>query len=120
MTVGIQESAGAKFLEINLTGKLAKDDYKRFVPQIEQAIKDHGRLRLLVHMREFHGWTGSGVWEDIKFDVKHFADLERIAFVGDKKWEAAMSAFCKPFTRAQTRFFYESHLEEARNWLGEP
>jgi len=117
MTVGIQETAGAGFLEIYLSGKLAKDDYTAFRPRFEEMLREHGKVRLLVRMHEFHGWTPGGVWEDLKFDAKHFNDIERIAFVGDKKWEAAMSVLCKPFTIAKTRFFYENQLDEAREWL---
>jgi hypothetical protein len=120
MTVDIQETAGTGFLEINLTGKLDKDDYKQFIPQVEEAIKAHGKLRLLVHMRDFYGFTAGALWEDIKFDARHFSDFDRIAFVGDKKWEAVMSNFCKPFTRAETRFFPEGQLQEARLWLQAP
>src|SRR5438093_7835821 len=117
MTVGIQEMAGTKFVEVELKGKLARDDYKEFVPEMEDLIRDHGQLRLLVHMHDFHGWTPGGLWEDIKFEVKHFKHLERIAFVGDKKWEAGMSKFCKLFTTAEIRFFDEAKLDQARAWL---
>jgi hypothetical protein len=119
MTVGIQEAMGAGYLEIDLSGKLAKEDYMVLRPRFEELLKDHGKVRLLVRMHDFHGWTAGGLWEDLKFDAKHFNDIERIAFVGDKKWEETMSTFCKPFTTAKTRFFYEDQLEAARSWLRE-
>ena len=59
------------------------------------------------------------MWEDIKFDVKHFKDIERLAMVGDKKWEAGMAAFCKPFTTAKVRYFDESEIDAARTWIEE-
>jgi len=118
MSVEMLETTGTGFLEINLSGKLGQEDYQNFLPRIEEQVREHGKLRLLVHMHDFHGWTPGGLWEDIKFDVKHFKDLERIAFVGDKKWEAGMSKFCSAFTSAETRFFEETRLEAARKWLG--
>jgi hypothetical protein len=48
--------------------------------------------------------------------LKHWKDIERLAVVGDKKWEKGMAAFCKPFTKAQIRYFDISQLEEARQW----
>jgi hypothetical protein len=51
--------------------------------------------------------------------VKHFSDIERLAFVGDRKWEAGMAAFCKPFTRAAVRYFDESKYEDALDWIKE-
>jgi hypothetical protein len=68
-------------------------------------------------MIDFHGWNTGALWEDIKFGLKHFMDIERIAMVGDKKWEKGMSAFCKPFTTAKIRYFDPSQVEEARTWL---
>ncbi len=117
MSVGIHEIATAKFVEIDLRGKLSKEDFQNFVPEIEQQIQQHGKLRLLVHMHDFHGWTASGIWEDLKFEMKHFKDFERIAFVGDQRWEATLSSFCKPLTSAEVRYFEESQLEAARAWL---
>src|SRR2546429_9869335 len=117
MTIGVQELAGTGYLEIDLSGKLEAQDYKAFGPKIEELIREHGKLRVLVHMHSFHGWTAGGLWEDIKFDVRHFKDLERVAFVGDRKWEEGMSKLCRAFTTAELRFFDESHLEAAREWL---
>ena len=64
-------------------------------------------------MHDFHGWTLGAVWEDVKFDLRHFSHIERLALVGDTKWEAGMAMFCKPFTTAKVRYFDESKAEEA-------
>jgi hypothetical protein len=117
MSVGIQQSTLPNVVEIDLRDKLSKEDYNLFVPQIEERIRLHGKIRLLVQMHDFHGWTAGGLWEDVKFDVKHFNHFERIALVGEKRWEAAMGAVCKPFTSATVRFFELSQLEAARAWL---
>ena len=58
-------------------------------------------------------------WEDIKFDSKHFADIERLAMVGEKKWQHGMATFCKPFTKATIRYFDHADAAEARKWLDE-
>ena len=113
MSVNFQEEAGGKCLLVQLSGKLTKEDYQHFVPAVERLIKQHGKLRMVVQMHDFHGWTMGALWEDIKFDVKHFADIERLALVGDRKWEAGMAVFCKPFTRATIRYFDESKYEDA-------
>jgi hypothetical protein len=119
MSVHFQEEAGGKCLLVQLSGKLTKEDYQHFVPAVEQLFKQHGKLRMLVRMHDFHGWTMGALWEDIKFDLKHWADIERLAFVGDRKWEAGMAAFCKPFTRAAIQYFDESKYEEALGWIKE-
>jgi hypothetical protein len=104
-------------LEIELTGKLTKEDYERFVPVAEQLVKEHGKIRVLVEMRDFHGWTAGALWQDIKFDAKHFRDIERVAMVGESKWQHGMAVFCKPFTAAEIRYFDRSAIDEARAWV---
>jgi|SRR5579875_1588291 hypothetical protein len=119
MSVELREEAGGKCLLVQLSGKLTKEDYQRFVPEVERLIQREGKLRMLVRMHDFHGWTIGALWEDIKFDLKHFADIERLALVGERKWEAGMAAFCKPFTRATVRYFEESQYDEAQRWITE-
>lgn len=117
MSVELMPTCKKEYVEVNLSGKLTRADYERLVPQFEQWIAEHGKVRLLVRMHHFRGWHISALWEDIKFDAQHFADFERIAIVGEKKWQFYMTAFCKPFTSAQIRYFGPADLEEAKAWL---
>ena len=119
MSVELREEANGKVLILNLSGKLTKDDYAHFIPAVERAVKAHGKVRLLVNMHGFHGWTLGAVWEDVKFDLHHFSHLERLALVGDRKWEAGMAVFCKPFTTAKVQYFDESTADEASAWIHE-
>ena len=119
MSVELREEAGGKILILNLSGKLTKQDYAHFTPAVERAVKDHGTIRILVNMHGFHGWTLGAVWEDIKFDMRHFSHTERLALVGESRWEAGMAVFCKPFTTAKVRYFDESKADEAGTWIHE-
>ena len=119
MSVELHKEAGGKILILNLSGKLAKEDYAHFTPEVVRAVKDHGKVRMLVRMHGFHGWTMGAVWEDIKFDLHHFSHIERLAIVGESRWEAGMAVFCKPFTTAKVRYFDESKADEATVWIHE-
>ena len=68
-------------------------------------------------MHDFHGWTAGALWEDIKFDFKHFNDLEKLALVGETRWQEGMALFCKPFTTAKIRYFDHTKAAEAKAWL---
>jgi hypothetical protein len=76
-------------------------------------------LRLLFEMTAFHGWDAGAAWEDFKFGVEHFDDIDRLAMVGEEKWQHGMATFCKPFTRAAIRYFHHADVAEARKWLAE-
>lgn len=119
MSVELYEEAGGKVLILNLSGKLAKEDYAHFTPEVERAVKAHGKVRMQVRMHGFHGWTLGAMWEDVKFDLHHFSHIERLALIGEKRWEAGMAVFCKPFTTAKVRYFDESKADEASTWIHE-
>ena len=119
MSISLREEAGGKVLVIRLGGKLTKQDYERFVPEVERLIGRHGKVRMLVQMHDFHGWSRSVPWDDAKFELKHFAHIERLALVGELQWEEGMAAFCKPFTAATVRYFDEAKSGESLNWINE-
>jgi len=119
MPIQLNVESGGKVCVIHVSGKLLKEDYEYFVPEFEQLVRQHGKLRLLFDMTDFHGWESSAAWADIKFGVEHFADIERMAMVGEKKWQQGMAIFVKPFTKATVRYFAHGDADEARKWLGE-
>ncbi|MFY9329094.1 MAG: STAS/SEC14 domain-containing protein [Georgfuchsia sp.] len=119
MTIQLNEENDGKILVVHVSGKLVKEDYAHFVPEFERLARQRGKLRLLFDMSGFHGWEVSAAWEDLKFGVKHFADIERLAMVGEKQWQRGMATFCKPFTNAMIRYFDHVDAAEARKWLAE-
>ncbi len=119
MPIQLNEENAGKTLVVHISGKLTKADYEHFVPEFERLVRQHGKLRVLFDMTGFHGWDAGALWEDIKFDIRHFADIERLAMVGDKKWQHGMATFCKPFTKATVQYFNHTDAAEARRWLDE-
>ena len=108
-------SANDSILGFKMSEKLHDDDYKQFVPLVEQAIDQHGKVRLLAQFHDFHAWDLHALWDDIKFSTKHSNDVERIAMVGETTWQEWMAKICKPFTMAKIEYFDD--LDSAWNWL---
>ena len=119
MPIKFEDESEGKVLAIQVSGKLAKADYVYFIPEFERLVQLNGKVRVLFDLAGFHGWEAGALWEDIKFDIKHFADIERLAMVGDKKWEHGMAMFCKPFTKAKIQYFDRADAAKARKWLDE-
>ncbi len=117
MAIEVTEKNNGKVLEVRASGKLLHEDYQQFVPAFERLLRQHGKIRVLFEMSDFHGWKAGALWDDIKFDLKHFTDIERLAMVGDRKWEKGMSVFCKPFTTAKIRYFDRAQVADAHAWL---
>ena len=119
MPIQIREDDVGKFLAVHVSGILAQAGYERFVPEFERLVRQNGRLRVLFDMTGLHGWEAGAAWEDTKFAIKHFADIERLAMVGEKKWQQGMATFCKPFTKATVKYFDHTDDDGARKWLAE-
>lgn len=113
-------SDGSNLLEVVVSGALSHQDYELFLPRVERMVKEHGKIRVLMDMVDFHGWETGALWDDTKFTLQHFGHIERIAMVGDHPWEKWMSTFCRPFTSAEVRYFDWRELKAARAWLDEP
>ena len=117
MSVTVKTLDYGPAIEVAVTSKLHKADYDEFIPLLEQAIQQYGKIRLLLDMHDFHGWDFGAFWEDLKFGIKDFNHFDRIAMVGEKNWEKAMSILCKPFVSGTVRYFDHSEKTAALNWL---
>ncbi len=115
--IKLAEEAESNILNVKASGKLTTENYEEFTPAVERMIQQHGKIRVLIELEDFHGWTAGALWQDTKFAVKHFSDIERLAFVGETKWEKGMATFCKPFTTAEIRYFAHEQADEARKWI---
>lgn len=102
-----------------LSGKLHDEDYKKFVPAVDAEIAKEGKVNILAEFHDFHGWDAKALWDDIKFSTTHCTKINRIALVGETKWQQWMAVVCKPFTMAKVRYFDAAASGDARKWLGE-
>jgi len=72
---------------------------------------------MLIELKGIRGITPEAIWEDLKFDVRHFRACERLAIVGDAGWESWLATLSKPFVAGQVRHFEPAELREAWAWL---
>ncbi|HKJ24730.1 MAG TPA: STAS/SEC14 domain-containing protein [Myxococcota bacterium] len=116
MPITVQE-LGPAALEIGVRGRLERSDYARAVPVMEEMIDRHDEIGVLVHVGELRGWSPAALWEDVKFDVKHYRDLSRVALVGARDSRRWMAKLAKPFTAGEVRWFGEREVDAARAWV---
>jgi len=107
-------------LGFKMSGKLHDADYQTFVPLVDAAIAKHGKVRMLAQFHDFQGWDMKALWDDIKFSTTHCTKIDRIALVGEKKWEEWMAKVCKPFTMAKIEYFEAAKIDDAWAWLKTP
>jgi SpoIIAA-like len=117
--IDVLPSPSPNVLAYKMSGKLHDEDYKKFVPMIDDAVAKSGKVRLLAQFHDFHGWDAHALWDDMKFATTHCTKIERIALVGETTWEKWMATVCKPFTMAKVRYFDASEVAAAESWLAE-
>jgi len=112
------ETTREDLIAIRLTGTLDKQDYDQLIPVLESKINQFGKIDLYWEMEGVVGWQPGGLWQDIKFDVKHVNSFGKVAIVGDKKWEEWIARMIKPFTTAEIGYFDTGQKAEAMAWVG--
>jgi len=107
-------------IAVRASGKLSHEDYQKFIPVLEKQIEEFDKVTLLFEFDNFTGWDLKAAKDDFKFGMKHLADFERIAMVGDKAWEHWMAFIAKPFLiSGEVRYFNRENLQDAWDWLRE-
>jgi hypothetical protein len=117
MSLELQEHAEQNVVEVKASGKLTAEDYRQFAPELERFIRERGRIRMLFDMHDFHGWKAGAMWEDYKFGRQQGGSLERLALVGEKRWQRWSARLCHLFTNGEVRYFDRSQADEAAVWV---
>jgi hypothetical protein len=117
MPIEFHEEVDGNVVTAKASGKLTKADYEAFLPKLETLIQRYGKICFLFETHDFHGWELGAAWEDLKFGVKHYTDIERIAIVGETRWQELMIKFCSPFTAAKIKYFTHDQADQAGAWV---
>lgn len=106
-------------LAIRMSGKITGDDYDLIIPLLEEKIRKFERVNMYCEIEDVEGVDPAAFWRDLKFDLQHLNDFERVAMVGNKKWIEWMTNFAKPFTSAKIKFFDNDEKKNAMTWVAE-
>lgn len=105
-------------ITVRLSGRLGREEFAKFQGLFLEAMKRRGKVRLLVILNDFQGWDKRDDWNDVPIHLEHDQQVEKIAVVGDTKWEDLFGAFLgKGMRKIPIRHFPPGGLETARAWL---
>jgi len=114
----LQESSG-NIIGFKAIGTIKPADYDELVPKFEELIKQEGTVRVLMDMSAFKSEAPSAWRDDFHFGKEFHKKIEKIAIVGDRRWEKWMAKFCAPFYAREARFFHTDDTIAAWDWLRE-
>ena len=100
---------------------MTADDYDSLLLRIDEVIAAHGKINLLVLIGDFEGLSDiDAAKADFKFGTHQYRQVEKAAFVGEKKWQKWAIKVMDPFTRrTDERFFDFEQYDEAWSWVVE-
>jgi len=108
-------------LTVRFSGKLKFSELQAVQQAAGDAIEKNGKVRVLCLAEDFGGWEKSEGWGDVSFQAKYDPFIEKIAIVGDRKWEELALLFTSKGIRCvPIEYFAPRELEKARQWLGAP
>ena len=105
----LPESRGQRFF-VKASGKLTDADYQDLLPRLESAIAGFGPLRMFIDMEDFRAIELQAAWND----------FERVAIVGDKRWEELSAKAFDLITEGDFRYFDGADRGRARAWIEDP
>lgn len=101
-----------------ISGKVTVEDYDTLLPVLDRAIAENGKINLLVLLEDFDFKDFEAAKADFQFGTHQYREVEKAAFVSDKKWLEWSIKILDPFTRrTEEKNFAPNQLEGAWSWV---
>ena len=109
----------AACIGFKISGEVEAEDYENLLPKLDAAIAAYGKINLLVVMEDYEGFDGlEAAKADFRFGTQQYRQVERAAFVSDKKWMGRMVKIMDPFTRrTDEKTFDPGEIDAAWAWI---
>jgi len=101
---------------IDVSGRLEHSDYERVMPELE-ALVEHGKARVLLELHDFRGFSPAALLDELKFDIKHRKDFERVAVVSDSAFQELGIRMVRPFFAGRVKIFDTTERSAAEAWI---
>ena len=107
-------------LAIKASGKLSKEDLDDLEPALNKFATASDDPHLIMILEDFGGWQDTAAfWKDLQLDAEYIGYFDRIAVVGDKKWQKWGTRLVDPITKEELKFFSIENADSAWEWLNE-
>jgi hypothetical protein len=117
MTVDYSEDAGARSIELRVSGRVTQEDWDSVQPRFEAFMTAHGTIRLLEIVESLEGIDPKLIWEGVRFDMKAIPRISRCAVVTDIGWMNPLVRTAGAMMPMRLRTFPLAELAAARAWL---
>lgn len=102
---------------LEVSGRLTRDAYRAWVKEMEPRLEDGPPVSFLVELKELEGAEPGAVWEDLKFGLRHFKQMKRVAVLADRAWIARSTRLAALLSPVEIRVFPTEEELEAWEWV---
>jgi hypothetical protein len=115
--IGI-ENITPNVLKVTVPKTLKADDFRQIAPQVDELIRQHGQIRLLLDASSFGGWENMQAFErHIGFVKTHHQKIERAAVIAGHAWQHWVAGVVRHFVHPEIRIYDKKQETEAVPWL---
>jgi len=105
-------------VSIKVTGKLTETELASTQQATAGVIRELGKVRIFIDAGNFDGWEQGGSWNDFSFEDEFDPYIEKMAIVGDSKWEELILVFSnKGFREFPIEYFDSAESRQALSWI---
>lgn len=107
-------------IELTISGQLDLKNYQAMQTKLESVVKDADNSNLLILLKNFSGWSKNEGWGDVSAHDRIDPYINKMAIVGDEKWQDLVEVFTLKGLRSIPIEYYSTDNEQqARDWLAE-
>ena len=119
MSATVQQEEGRTW-QLRVSGLLTKNELDSVQTAARDEIQRGGKIKLLIVLDGFQGWEKGAAWGDISFAAAYGDQIEKMAIVGEPRWETEALMFVGAgIRRTPVKFFVSEQAAQARMWLAE-
>lgn len=105
-------------ITIKISGVLKRAELAQMEKVAIEAMGPARKIKFLILTESFQGWDNKSNWEDVSFQSEYDEQIEKIAIVGEKRWQDLAEAFVgKGLRSMDIRYFTPSEAAMARSWI---
>lgn len=109
---------GSGIVTVRVNGTLSQSALADLQNSMADVIRAQGKVRILVLADQFAGWERGGDWNDFSFQEQNDPCIEKMAIVGDKRWEdLALIFVAKGLRSFPIEYFEASDRDKAQAWI---
>jgi hypothetical protein len=109
------ERSTEQILGYTISGDMTKADYQTLVPAMSAVIAAQGSVSVLFDLTDFQ-WEKITAWgSGVDFGQQLKGKIDKMAIVGDSKWQHHLTALAKPLDVKASQFFETA--DDAWSWL---